>query len=393
MLKDIVICSAVRTAVGRFGGMYQNVSAVDLGVVALKEAMSQAGVKPEQVDEVILGNVLGAGLGQNVARQIQVHAGIPVEKNAFTINKVCASGLKSVMLAAQAVMCGDSEILVAGGTENMSQGPYLVKDARWGQRMGDGKFVDSMIHDGLMDIFNKYHMGITAENVAEKFGITREAQDQLAFESQDKAQKAIESGRFKDEIVPVPVPQRKGDPKICDTDEHPRFGTTLEALAKVRPAFKKDGTVTAGNASGINDSAAAVVVTSREKAEEMGLPIMASIKSYGWGGVDPSVMGLGPIYATRAAMKKCGCTVDDFDLIEANEAFASQALAVIQELGLNREIINVNGGAIALGHPIGASGCRILVTLLHEMKKRGSKLGLATLCIGGGQGAAMIVEM
>lgn len=393
MLKDVVICSAVRTAVGRFGGMYKNVPAVDLGVTTVKEAMSQANIQPEQVDEMILGNVLGAGLGQNVARQVQVHAGVPAEKNAFTINKVCASGLKSVMLAAQAIMCGDSEIVVAGGTENMTQAPYLVKNARWGQRMGDGQFIDSMISDGLMDIFNKYHMGITAENVAEKFKITREAQDQLAFESQTKAQKAIESGRFKDEIVPVAVPQRKGDPKICDTDEHPRLGTTLEALAKVRPAFKKDGTVTAGNASGINDSAAIVVVTSREKAEELGLPVMASIKSYGWGGVDPSVMGLGPIYATRSAMKKGGYTVNDFDLIEANEAFASQALAVIQELGLNREITNVNGGAIALGHPIGASGCRILVTLLHEMKKRGSKLGLATLCIGGGQGAAMIVEM
>jgi len=393
MLKDIVISSAVRTAVGRFGGMYQNVPAIDLGVVAVKEAISRAKIKPEQVDEVIMGNVLCAGLGQNVARQVQVHAGIPVEKNAFTVNKLCASGMKTVMLAAQAVMCGDSQIVVAGGIENMSQAPYLAKNARWGQRMGDDQFVDSMIYDGLTDIFNRYHMGVTAENVAERFKLTRQEQDQLAFESQTKAQKAIESGRFKDEIVPVVVPQKKGDPKIYDTDEHPRFGTTLEALAKVPPAFKKGGTVTAGNASGINDAAAAVVVTTRERARELGMPVMASIKSYGWAGVDPSVMGLGPIYATRAAMKKGGYAVDDFELIEANEAFAAQALAVIKELKFNREITNVNGGAIALGHPIGVSGCRILVTLLHEMKKRGLKLGLATLCVGGGQGAAMIVEM
>ncbi|KIX11817.1 acetyl-CoA C-acetyltransferase [Dethiosulfatarculus sandiegensis] len=392
MLKDVVICSAVRSAVGRFGGMYKGVSAVQLGVTAVKEAMERAGVKPEQVDEVIMGNVLGAGLGQNVARQIEIHAGIPAEKNAFTVNKVCASGLKSVMLAAQAVMCGDAEIVVAGGTENMTDAPYLLNGSRWGQRMGNGSLVDSMIHDGLWDIFNNYHMGITAENVAEKFGLTREEQDELALVSQNRAEAAIKSGRFKDEIVPVVVPQRKGDPKVCDTDEHPRFGTTMEALTKVPPAFKKGGTVTAGNASGINDGAAAMVVTSREKAEELGLPVVASIKGYGWGGVDPSVMGLGPIYATRAAMKKTGCEVEDFDLVEANEAFASQALAVIKELGLNTDIVNVNGGAVALGHPIGASGGRILVTLLHEMQKRDAKLGLATLCIGGGQGAAMIVE-
>jgi acetyl-CoA C-acetyltransferase len=392
MLTDVVICSAVRTAVGRFGGMYRGVSAVKLGVTAVKEAMERAGVKPEQVDEVIMGNVLGAGLGQNVARQVQIHSGIPAEKNAFTVNKVCASGLKSVMLAAQAVMCGDSEIVVAGGTENMTDAPYLLNGSRWGQRMGNGSLVDSMIHDGLWDIFNNYHMGITAENVAEKFGLTREEQDELALVSQNRAEAAIKNGRFKDEIVPVMVPQRKGDPKVCDTDEHPRFGTTKEALAKVPPAFKKGGTVTAGNASGINDGAAAMVVTSREKAEELGLPIVASIKGYGWGGVDPSVMGLGPIYATRSAMKKTGFTVEDFDLVEANEAFAAQALAVIKELGLNTDIVNVNGGAIALGHPIGASGGRILVTLLHEMQKKDAKRGLATLCIGGGQGAAMIVE-
>ncbi len=392
MSEAVVIVGAARTPVGRFGGMFKGTSAVELGVVAVKEALKRARVEPEQVDEVILGNVLGAGLGQNVARQVQVHAGIPVEKNAFTINKVCASGLKSVMLAAQAIRCGDSRIVVAGGTENMSQAPYLVPGARWGQRMNDGKLVDSMVHDGLFDIFNGYHMGITAENVAERFGISREEQDQLACQSQNKAQAAIESGAFRDEIVPVEVPQRKGDPKVCDTDEHPRFGTTLEALAKVPPAFKKDGTVTAGNASGINDGAAALVCMSESTARELGLTPLAAIRAYGWGGVDPSVMGLGPIYATRNALAKAGLEVSDLDLIEANEAFAAQALAVIKELKLNTDIVNVNGGAIALGHPIGASGARILLTLLYAMQKRDAKLGLATLCIGGGQGAALIVE-
>ncbi|RJX28249.1 MAG: acetyl-CoA C-acetyltransferase [Desulfarculus sp.] len=391
-MKQAVIVGAARTAVGRFGGMYTDVSAVDLGVTAAKEAVKRAGIQPQQVDECILGNVLGAGLGQNVARQVQVHAGIPVESNAFTVNKVCASGLKSVMLAAQAVMLGDSRVVLAGGTENMTQAPYLVPRARWGLRMGDGKLVDSMVHDGLFDIFNRYHMGLTAENVAEKYGITRQDQDQLALTSQQRAQAAIESGRFKDEIVPVEIPQRKGAPKVCDTDEHPRFGTTPEALAKLPPAFKKDGTVTAGNASGINDGAAALVVTSRELAEELGLNILAGIKSYGWGGVDPAYMGVGPIAATKAALAKYGGRVEDIELIEANEAFATQALAVTKELGFNPEIVNVNGGAIALGHPIGASGGRILVTLLYEMIKRDAKLGLATLCIGGGQGAAMVLE-
>jgi acetyl-CoA C-acetyltransferase len=390
--SEVVIVGAARTPVGRFGGMFKDFGAVDLGVVAVKEALARAKVAPEQVDELIFGNVLGAGLGQNVARQVQVHAGIPVEKNAFTINKVCASGLKSVMLAAQAVACGDSAIVVAGGTENMSQAPYLVPGARWGQRMGNGSLIDCMIHDGLWDIFNGYHMGITAENVAERYGITREEQDELAYQSQAKAQAAIESGRMAEEIVPVSVPQRKGDPKVCDTDEHPRFGTTLEALAKLPPAFKKGGTVTAGNASGINDGAAAVVVTSRAKAEELGLTVLAKIRAYGWGGVDPAVMGLGPIAATRNALSKAGLAVDDLELIEANEAFAAQALAVIKELGLNRDIVNVNGGAIALGHPIGCSGARILVTLLYEMMRRDVSLGLATLCIGGGQGAALILE-
>lgn len=391
-MTEVVIVGAARTAVGKFGGMYTGVSAVDLGVTAAKATMERAGVDPSQVDEVILGNVLGAGLGQNVARQVQVHAGIPVESNAFTVNKVCASGLKSVMLAAQAVKCGDSRIVLAGGTENMTDAPYLAPKARWGMRMGDGKLIDSMIHDGLFDIFNKYHMGITAENVAEKFNITRQEQDELAVTSQQRAEAAITSGRFKDEIVPVLIPQRKGDPKVADTDEHPRFGASMEAMAKLRPAFKKDGTVTAGNASGINDSAACVLVTSKQTAQDMGLNVLATIKSYGWGGVDPAYMGIGPIVATRAALAKYNGKVEDLDLIEANEAFATQALAVIKELGFNPDIVNVNGGAIALGHPIGASGCRILVTLLYEMMKRDSKLGLATLCIGGGQGAALVLE-
>jgi len=391
-MKEVVIAGAARTAVGRFGGMYSDISAVQLGVTAVKEALARAGVGVAMVDELIFGNVLGAGLGQNVARQVQIGAGVPVDKNAFTVNKVCASGLKSVMLAAQAVMCDDAEIVVAGGTENMSQAPYLMPKGRFGYRMGNGSLIDSMINDGLWDIFNGYHMGITAENVAEKYGLTRQAQDQLACASQNRAQAAITAGRFKDEIVPVMAPQRKGEPKALDTDEFPRFDTTIDDLAKLKPAFKKDGTVTAGNASGINDGAAAVVVTSREKANALGLPILAKIKSYGWGGVDPSVMGLGPIEASKSALTKAGLTVEDLDLIEANEAFAAQALAVIGELKFNTDIVNVNGGAIALGHPIGASGARILVSLIYEMLRRDAKLGLATLCIGGGQGAAMILE-
>ncbi|MCA1987715.1 MAG: acetyl-CoA C-acetyltransferase [Desulfarculus sp.] len=391
-MKEVVIVGAARTAVGRFGGMYSDVSAVQLGVTAVKAALERAKVDPSQVDEVIYGNVLGAGLGQNVARQVELGAGIPQEANAYTVNKVCASGLKSVMLAAQAVMCGDSEIVVAGGTENMSQAPYLLPKARWGQRMGDGKMIDYMVFDGLTDIFNGYHMGITAENVAEKYGITREAQDELALKSQLNAEAAIKAGRFKDEIAPVLVPQKKGDPKVCDTDEHPRFGSTAESMAKVPPAFKKGGTVTAGNASGINDGAAALVVMTADKAKDLGLTPLCKIKGYGWGGVDPAYMGLGPIAATRSALKKTGLSVGDLQLIEANEAFAAQAEAVIRELGLNRDIVNVNGGAIALGHPIGASGARILVTLIYEMIKRDAKTGLATLCIGGGQGAALIVE-
>lgn len=391
-MKEVVIASAVRTPIGTFGGSFKNVAAVDLGTVAVKEAIKRAGIKEDQVDELIFGNVLQAGLGQNVARQVSVHAGIPVEVPSFTVNKVCGSGLKTVELAAQAIMAGDADVVVAGGTENMSRAPYLLNNARWGQRMGDGKVVDYMIHDGLWDIFNDYHMGITAENVAEKWNLTREEQDQFALTSQLRAEEAIKSGRFKDEIVPVEVPQRKGDPKIVDTDEHPRFGSTIEGMAKLRPAFKKDGTVTAGNASGINDGAAALVVMSKEKAEELGIEPLATIVSYASAGVDPSIMGTGPIPASRKALEKAELTIDDMDLVEANEAFAAQSLAVAKELGLDMEKTNVNGGAIALGHPIGASGARILVTLLYEMAKRDAKHGLATLCIGGGQGTALIVR-
>ncbi|MBU5293089.1 acetyl-CoA C-acetyltransferase [Anaerosalibacter bizertensis] len=391
-MKEVVIASAVRTAVGTYGGCFKNVSAVDLGVVAVKEAIKRAGIKEDQVDELIFGNVLQAGLGQNVARQVSVHAGIPIEVPSFTVNKVCGSGLKTVELAAQAIVAGEADIIIAGGTENMSKAPYVLNNNRWGQRMGDGKVVDEMIKDGLWDAFNDYHMGITAENVAEKWNLTREEQDEFALRSQLRAEEAIKGGRFKDEIVPVEVPQRKGDPKIVDTDEHPRFGSTIEGMAKLRPAFKKDGTVTAGNASGINDGAAALVVMSKEKAEELGIEPLATIVSYASAGVDPSIMGTGPIPASRKALEKAELTIDDMDLVEANEAFAAQSLAVAKELGLDMEKTNVNGGAIALGHPIGASGARILVTLLYEMAKRDAKHGLATLCIGGGQGTALIVR-
>lgn len=391
-MKEVVIASAVRTPVGTFGGSFKNVSAVDLGTAAVKEALKRAGIKADQVEELIFGNVLQAGLGQNVARQVSIGSGIPIEVPSFTVNKVCGSGLKSVALAAQAVLAGESDIVVAGGTENMSRAPYILNDARWGQRMGDGKLVDYMVHDGLWDIFNNYHMGITAENVAEKWNITREEQDEFSLQSQLRAEEAIKSGRFKDEIVPIEVPQRKKDPIIVDTDEHPRFGSTIEGMAKLRPAFKKDGTVTAGNASGINDGAAALVIMSKEKAEELGVKPLATIVSYASAGVDPSLMGTGPIPASRKALEKANLTIKDMDLVEANEAFAAQSLAVVKELGLDTEKTNVNGGAIALGHPIGASGARILVTLLYEMAKRDASQGLATLCIGGGQGIAVVVK-
>lgn len=391
-MREAVIVSAVRTPIGTFGGSLKDVSAVDLGVTVVKGAIERAGLKAEQVDEVILGNVLSGGLGQNVARQVSVKAGIPISSPAFTINKVCGSGLKTIQLATQAILLGDADIIVAGGTENMSQAPYVLQQQRWGSRMGDSKVVDTLLRDGLVDAFDNYHMGITAENVAEKYNITREQQDTFAVHSQRKAVAAIKAGRFKEEIVPVLVPQRKGDPLVFDTDEYPRENASLEGMAKLRTAFKKDGTVTAGNASGINDGAAAVVVTSREKAEELGLEILATITSYASAGLEPEYMGCGPIYATRKALEKADLKVSDLDLIESNEAFAAQACAVNQELGLNTDIVNVNGGAIALGHPIGASGARIFVTLLHEMQKRDAKRGLATLCIGGGMGTAVIVE-
>ncbi len=391
-MPDAVIVSAARTAVGKFGGSLKDVSPVEMGVTAVKAALERAGgLDPELVDEVILGNVLSAGLGQNVARQILIHSGIPKEKTGLSVNMVCASGLRSVMLAAQAVKCGDAEVVIAGGVENMSAAPYLVPKGRWGHRMGHGRLTDHMIQDGLWDIFGDYHMGITAENVAEQYNISREAQDNLAATSQQRAEAAITSGRFKDEITPVTVKTRKGE-LVFDTDEHPRSGVTAEALAKVRPAFKKDGTVTAGNASGINDGGAALVVMSAEKAKDLGLEPLCRIRAYAHAGVDPSIMGTGPIEATKKCLAKAGVSVSDLDLIEANEAFASQAQAVINTLGLNTDIVNVNGGAIALGHPIGCSGARILTTLIYEMGKRDSKLGLATLCIGGGMGAAMVVE-
>ena len=386
-MKEAVIVAAVRTPLGAFGGSLKDVPAVDLGSLVIKSAIERANLKPEQVDEVIMGNVLGAGLGQNVARQMSVNAGIPVASPAFTINKVCGSGLKAVQLAAQAVLCGDADIVVAGGAENMSQAPYVVQNQRWGSRMGDSKVVDTMLRDGLTDGFEGFHMGITAENVAEQYGITREDQDNFAVQSQQRAVAAIEAGRFKEEIVPVEIPQRRGEPIVFDTDEFPRKDASFEGLSKLRPVFK-----TAGNASGINDGAAAVVVMSAEKAKELGVPVLATIKSYASAGLDPKVMGCGPIYASRKALEKGGFTVADLDLVESNEAFAAQACAVGKELGLDPEKVNVNGGAIALGHPIGASGCRILVTLLHEMEKRDAKRGLATLCIGGGMGTAVIVE-
>ncbi|GAA0748314.1 acetyl-CoA C-acetyltransferase [Clostridium oceanicum] len=390
-MKNVVIASAVRTPVGKFGGALKNVSAIELETLVIKEALKRANVAPEKVDEVIMGNVLQAGLGQNSTRQAAVKAGIPIEVPSFTINKVCGSGLRSVSLATQLIKLGDDDIVVAGGTESMSTAPYLLQKARWGHRMGDGKVVDEMIKDGLWEAFNNYHMGITAENIAEQWGITREAQDEFSAKSQQKAEKAIKEGRFKDEIVPVVIKSRKGE-TVFDTDEFPRFGTTKESLSKLRPAFKKDGTVTAGNASGINDGAAALVIMSEEKAKELGIKPLAKIVSYGSSGVDPSIMGYGPFHATKKTLERANLKIEDLDLIEANEAFAAQSLAVAKDLGFDMDKVNVNGGAIALGHPIGCSGARILTTLLYEMEKRDSKRGLATLCIGGGMGTAVIVE-
>ena len=393
-MREVVIVGAARTAIGSFGGSLKDVSARTLGAIAIKEALNRAGVKPEQVDEVLMGNVLQAGLGQNVARQMMMDAGIPKEVPAMTINKVCGSGLRVVALAAQIIKAGDADIIVAGGAESMSQSGYFAPAARWGARMGDAKMKDLMINDGLWDAFNGYHMGITAENVAEQWGLTREELDEFSLASQQKAKAAVESGRFKDEIVPVEIPQRKGDPKIFDTDEYVKMDATLEGLNKLKPAFKPDGgIVTAGNASGINDSGAAVVVMAAEKAEELGLKPLVKITSYASAGVDPSIMGVGPIPASTKALDKAGLTIDDIDLYEANEAFAAQSCAVGKDLKFDLNKLNVNGGAIALGHPIGASGCRILVTLIYEMLKRDdANKGLATLCIGGGMGTALIVE-
>ncbi|HER0886226.1 TPA: acetyl-CoA C-acetyltransferase [Streptococcus pyogenes] len=392
MTKEVVITSAYRTPIGNFGGVFKSLSAVDLGVTVVTKILADTGLKSDAIDEVIFGNVLHAGLGQNVARQVALNAGLSYDTPAFTIDMVCGSGLKAVELGAQKIQTGNADIVLVGGTENMSQAPYVLQGQRWGSRMGDSKVVDTMLKDGLSDAFAGYHMGITAENIVQQYGLTREEQDAFAADSQRKAQLAIEKGRFKEEIAPVTIPQRKGEPLLVDQDEYPKFGTTVDKLAKLRPAFIKDeGTVTAGNASGINDGAAAILLMSKEKAEELGLPILAKITSYASAGVDPSIMGCGPIPATKKALAKAQLTIDDIDLIEANEAFAAQALAVSRDLDFDNEKVNVNGGAIALGHPIGASGARILVTLLAEMAKRDVRHGLATLCIGGGQGQSIIV--
>ncbi len=391
MSKKVVLAGASRTAIGTMGGQLSTVPAADLGSIVIKEALNRAGVAPEQVDQVYMGCVIQAGQGQNVARQASIKAGLPIEVPAVTINVVCGSGLNCVNMAAQMIMAGDADIVVAGGMENMSMAPYALKQARFGYRMGNNTVVDTMVNDALWDAFNNYHMGITAENVAEKYGITREDLDKFAAWSQQKCEAAMKAGKFKDEIVPVEVKKKK-ETVIVDTDEGPRPGTTAEGIAKLRPAFKPDGIVTAANSSGINDGAAAIVVMSEEKAKELGVTPMATFVAGALGGVDPAIMGIGPVAATNKVMAKTGMKIDDFDLIEANEAFAAQSIAVQKDLGFKDDVLNVNGGAIALGHPVGASGCRILVTLLHEMQKRDAKTGLATLCIGGGMGCATIVK-
>ena len=391
MSKKVVLAGACRTAIGTMGGTLSTTPAVDLGAIVIKNALERAGVPADQVDHVYMGCVIQAGLGQNVARQASIKAGIPIEAPAVTINVVCGSGLNSVNLAAQMIQAGDADIVVAGGMENMSMAPYALKQARYGYRMGHAQAVDTMINDALWDAFNDYHMGITAENVCEKYGITREELDEFAANSQQKCEKARAKGKFKDEIVPVEVKKKK-ETIVFDTDEGPRAGVTAESLAKLRPAFKKDGIVTAGNSSGINDGAAAIVVMSEEKAKELGVKPMATWVGGALAGVDPSIMGIGPVAATNKLMKKLDMTVDEMDLIEANEAFAAQSIAVGRDLNFDLSKLNVNGGAIALGHPVGASGCRILVTLLHEMQRRDAKKGLATLCIGGGMGCATVVE-
>ena len=391
-MQDVVIVAATRTAIGSFQGSLADIHAPELGAIVIKRLLEQTDLDAAQVDEVILGQVLTAGSGQNPARQAAIRAGLPHAVPAMTLNKVCGSGLKALHLAAQAIRCGDADVVIAGGMENMSLSPYVLPKARTGLRMGHAQMLDSMIVDGLWDAFNDYHMGITAENLVEKYGISREAQDAFAAASQQKAVAAIEAGRFDAEITPVLIPQRKGDPIAFVRDEQPRAGTTAESLAKLKPAFKKDGSVTAGNASSLNDGAAAVLLMSATKAQALGLPVLAKIAAYANAGVDPAIMGIGPVSATRRCLDKAGWSLADLDLIEANEAFAAQALSVGQELGWDAEKVNVNGGAIALGHPIGASGCRVLVTLLHEMIRRDAKKGLATLCIGGGQGVALAIE-
>ncbi|WP_223543323.1 acetyl-CoA C-acetyltransferase [Pseudomonas sp. GL-B-12] len=391
-MQEVVIVAVTRTAIGSFQGSLANVSAVDLGAAVIRQLLAQTGLDPAQVDEVIMGQVLTAGAGQNPARQAAIKAGLPFAVPAMTLNKVCGSGLKALHLGAQAIRCGDAEVIIAGGQENMSLANYVMPGARTGLRMGNGQIVDTMISDGLWDAFNDFHMGITAENLAEKYSLTREQQDAFAAASQQKAVAAIEAGRFVDEITPILIPQRKGDPLSFATDEQPRAGTTAESLGKLKPAFKKDGSVTAGNASSLNDGAAAVILMSAEKAKALGLPVLAKIAAYANAGVDPAIMGIGPVSATRRCLDKAGWNIDQLDLIEANEAFAAQSLAVAKDLEWDLNKVNVNGGAIALGHPIGASGCRVLVTLLHEMLKRDAKKGLATLCIGGGQGVALALE-
>ncbi|TWE02408.1 acetyl-CoA C-acetyltransferase [Pseudomonas sp. AG1028] len=391
-MQEVVIVAATRTAIGSFQGALADVPATELGAAVIRRLLEQTGLDGAQVDEVILGHVLTAGAGQNTARQAAIKAGLPHAVPALTLNKVCGSGLKALHLGAQAIRCGDAEVIIAGGMENMSLAPYVLPKARTGLRMGHGQLIDTMISDGLWDAFNDYHMGITAENLVDKYAISREEQDAFAAASQQKAIAAIEAGRFADEITPILIPQRKGEPVAFDTDEQPRAGTTADTLGKLKPAFKKDGSVTAGNASSLNDGAAAVLLMSATKAQALGLPVLAKIKAYANAGVDPAIMGIGPVSATRRSLEKAGWTLDQLDLIEANEAFAAQALSVGKELGWDAGKVNVNGGAIALGHPIGVSGCRVLVTLIHEMLKRDAKKGLATLCIGGGQGVALLLE-
>ncbi|MBI4497236.1 MAG: acetyl-CoA C-acetyltransferase [Chloroflexi bacterium] len=392
-METAVIVSAVRTPIGTYGGSLADIPAPRLGALVIREALQRAGLTGDEVDEVLMGNVIQAGIGQNCARLAAMEAGLPQHVPATTINKVCGSGLKTVALAAQSIMLGDADFVVAGGVESMSRAPYLLEKARWGYRMGDAPMVDAMIRDGLWCVMADCHMGMTAENVASQWEISRQEMDEFSARSQANAGAALQNGVFKDEIIPVTVPQPRGEPKVVDTDEHPRPGTTVERLAGLRPAFKSDGgRVTAGNASGLNDGAAAVVVTSARKARELGLKPLATIRSYAAAGVDPKIMGIGPVPATRKALTRAGLAISDLDLIEANEAFAAQSLAVGRELGWDWERVNVNGGAVALGHPIGASGTRILVTLLYEMQRRDAQHGLATLCIGGGQGIAMVVE-